>query len=166
MWGFQTMFSAAAKFVVAGVVVALLGGFLLVGPLTRPSDDRPPAVGASASAQAEPTDALTASPDPSVEVVRDDATIRSDLLPGVDLVTGEVEPGVYRVLSDGIRDLMGAKISFIDSTIVAVGMTTPFGPTVLIGSGPTLDPSVTVGDRSVQAVGAPLFRAFWLARSR
>ena len=28
-----------------------------------------------------------------------------DLLPGVDLVTEEVEPGVYRVLSDGVRDL-------------------------------------------------------------
>ncbi len=28
-----------------------------------------------------------------------------DLLPGVDLVTEEVEPGVYRVDSDGIRDL-------------------------------------------------------------
>ena len=28
-----------------------------------------------------------------------------DLLPGVDLVTEEVEPGVYRVLSDGVRNL-------------------------------------------------------------
>ena len=33
------------------------------------------------------------------------APVRSDLLPGVDLVTEEVEPGVYRVLSDGVRDL-------------------------------------------------------------
>jgi hypothetical protein len=32
-------------------------------------------------------------------------TIDADLLPGVDLVTAEVEPGVYRVLSDGVRDL-------------------------------------------------------------
>jgi hypothetical protein len=31
-----------------------------------------------------------------------------DLLPGVDLVTEEVEPGVYQVLSDGVRDLSRA----------------------------------------------------------
>ena len=30
-----------------------------------------------------------------------------DLLPGVDLVTEEVEPGVYRVVDDGLRDLSG-----------------------------------------------------------
>ncbi len=29
----------------------------------------------------------------------------TSVLPGVDLVTEEVEPGVYRVLSDGVRDL-------------------------------------------------------------
>jgi hypothetical protein len=29
----------------------------------------------------------------------------TELLPGVDLVTEEVEPGVYRVVSDGVRDL-------------------------------------------------------------
>ena len=39
-WRFQTMFSAT-KFVVAGAVVALFGGFLLAGVLTtQPSDDR------------------------------------------------------------------------------------------------------------------------------
>jgi hypothetical protein len=40
--------------------------------------------------------AVTASPSPE-----------TDLLPGVDLITEEVEPGVERVLSDGIRDLSG-----------------------------------------------------------
>jgi hypothetical protein len=74
-WRFQSMFSAT-KFVVAGAIVALFGGFLLAGMLTQPSDEQEPA-------------AVTDSPGPT------------DLLPGVDLVTEEVEPGVYRVLSDG-----------------------------------------------------------------
>ena len=100
-WRFQSMFSAT-KFVVAGAIVALFGGFLLSGVLTQqPSDDRLPAVGASASAtaQAEATDAATSEPEPTTEAVADSTT--PDLLPGVDLVTEEVEPGVYRVLGDG-----------------------------------------------------------------
>ena len=32
-------------------------------------------------------------------------TTTPDLLPGVDLVTEEVEPGVYRVLGEGVDDL-------------------------------------------------------------
>jgi len=102
---FQTMFSAT-KFVVAGVIVALFGGFLLSGVPTQPNDERLPAVGASASttAQPGPTDAVPTSPERSAETEADD-TITSDLLPGVDLLTEEVEPGVYRVLSDGHRDL-------------------------------------------------------------
>jgi hypothetical protein len=104
-WRFQSMFSAT-KFVVAGAVVALFGGFLLTGVLTQPSDDRPPVVGASASVatQAEPTDAATSEPDTTTDVDAD-RTTTPDLLPGVDLVTEEVEPGVYRVLNDGVRDL-------------------------------------------------------------
>jgi hypothetical protein len=81
-WRFQSMFSAT-KFIVAGAIVALFGGFLLAGVLTQPSEERMPA-------------AVTGSPDPT------------DLLPGVDLLTEEVEPGVYRVLSDGTdHDLAG-----------------------------------------------------------
>jgi hypothetical protein len=103
-WRFRSMFSAT-KFVVAGVIVALFGGFLLSGVLTQqPSDDRLPPVGASASAttQAEPTDAATAEPEPTGEAVADTTT---ELVPGVDLVTEEVAPGIYRVLSDGVNDL-------------------------------------------------------------
>ena len=70
---FQSMFSAT-KFVLAGAIVALFGGFLLAGVLTQPSDDQLPGVGASPS-----------------------ATI--DLLS--TLVADEVEPGVFRVVSDG-----------------------------------------------------------------
>jgi hypothetical protein len=90
-WRFQSMFSAT-KFVVAGAVVALFGGFLLSGVLTQqPSDEPLPPAAASASA--------------SPEVGVSEQSARSDLLPGVDLVTEQVEPGVYRVLSDGVRDL-------------------------------------------------------------
>ena len=91
------MFSAT-KLVVAGVIVALFGGFLLSGVLTQqPSEPLPPAAAStSASPEAVPSAGPTTAPMQSV---------RSDLLPGVDLVTEEVQPGVYRVLSDGIRDL-------------------------------------------------------------
>jgi hypothetical protein len=98
------MFSAT-KFVVVGVIVALFGAFLFSGVLTQPSEESAPAVGASASAQAEPTDAATAAPERTPEAEADSTNSTPDLLLGVDLVTKEVEPGVYRVLSDGIRDL-------------------------------------------------------------
>jgi hypothetical protein len=78
-WRLQTMFSAT-KFVVAGAIVTLFGGFLLAGLLMQPSDVRVPA-------------AVTDSPGPT------------ELLPGVDLVTEEVELGVHRVVSDGVRNL-------------------------------------------------------------
>ena len=48
----------------------------------------------------------------------------------------------------------------------AVGMTTPFGSTVLIRSGPTPDPSDDGLGRCGQALLAPPFFASWLARSR
>jgi hypothetical protein len=73
----------ATRFVVAGAIVALFGGFLLSGVLTQQlSEERVPA-------------AVTGSPVP---------TTTPDLLPGVGLITEEVEPGVYRVLSDGVRE--------------------------------------------------------------
>ena len=81
-WRVQPIFSAL-KFVVAGAIVALFGGFLLSAVLTQqPSEEQVPA-------------AVTGSPVP---------TTTPDLLPGVDLITEEVEPGVYRVLSDGVRE--------------------------------------------------------------
>jgi len=78
--------------------VALFGGFLLSGVLTQQGDEGAPAAVASASAspESETTTEATAAPENSVN---------TDILPGVDLVTEEVEAGVYRVVSDGFRDL-------------------------------------------------------------
>jgi hypothetical protein len=61
-WRFQSMFSAT-KFVVAGAIVALFGGFLLTGVLTQqPSDEPLPAVGASASASPRDLDSEAMTP--------------------------------------------------------------------------------------------------------
>ena len=98
------MFSAT-KAVVAGAIVALFGGFLLAGVLTQQSDEQMPPVGASASAQAEPTDAEPTIPDESAAASEPSSTTTANLLPGVDLVAEEVSPGIFRVLGDGRNDL-------------------------------------------------------------
>jgi len=85
------MFSAT-KFLIAGAIVALIGGYLLTGPLTQQPSDVPSAAGA------------TGSPGPATE-----------LPPGVDLVTEEIEPGVVRVISDGHRAISPTGI---DSRVV------------------------------------------------
>lgn len=93
-WMFRSTFSAT-RFVIAGAIVALLGGFLLAGVLTQPSEDRLPVVGASASAttQADPTVAATNRPEPTTTVKADRTIATLDLMPGVDLITEQVEPG-------------------------------------------------------------------------
>ena len=97
-----TMFSAL-KFVTAAVIVALFGGFLLTGVLTAPQDDEvlPAAVSASPTTEAEP-DATAAPTEPTEP---QDPSVRSDILPGVTLAVEEVEPGVFHVIDDGVRDL-------------------------------------------------------------
>ena len=78
-WRFQSMFNAT-KFVVAGAIVALFGGFLLAGVLTQPRGDEL----APAAATGSPSQITT-----------------EELLSG--MVTEEVEPGVLRVGDDAIR---------------------------------------------------------------
>ena len=84
-WG-VTMFSAL-KFVVASVIVVLFGGYLLASMLPAQHDD-----------VALPA-AVTASPAPMTT---------EELLLGMD--TEEVEPGVFRIIMDGVRDLSSADI--------------------------------------------------------
>jgi hypothetical protein len=113
-WRFQAMFSAV-RFVVAAAIVALFGGFLLVGVVTQPSDEVVPA--------AVPTSPATT----------------PDLLPGVDLVTEELEPGVFRVLSDGTDNDMG-----LGGAGVSAGTQVTAGQD---GSVWVRDPQRGVGDR-------------------
>jgi hypothetical protein len=101
-WGF-TMFSAL-KFIAAAAIVALFGGFLLVGVLTTPQgDETAPA-------------AVTESPSPATT---------DELLAG--MVTEEVERGVYRVVHDGVLDLPGAQevIAGLDGSVWVFGEQTP-----------------------------------------
>ncbi|MGD8683826.1 MAG: hypothetical protein PVG27_07750, partial [Chloroflexota bacterium] len=92
------MFSAV-KFIAAGVIVALLGGFLVAGVLTLQQDGEvpPAAVSASPTAQSELNEA-TDPPDPQPPPITTE-----ELLAG--MITEEVEPGVLRVLNDGVRDM-------------------------------------------------------------
>jgi hypothetical protein len=79
----STVFSAL-RFVAAGIIIGLFGGFLLASILSPPHADRAPA-------------AATDSPAPmTTEKLLSTA------------VTEEVEPGVVRVIDDGIRDLAAA----------------------------------------------------------
>ena len=90
---------SATKFVVAGAIVALFGGFLLSGVLTQPSDEKLPTAAAAASGSQE----VVPSARPTKAPVQ---SLNSDLLPGVDLLTVEVAPGVFQVRSDGTHDLV------------------------------------------------------------
>ena len=57
----------------------------------------------------EPSE-LSSEAESPAEPVERDTTVAPDLLPGVDLVTEEVEPGVFRVLSDGVRELSNVPV--------------------------------------------------------
>jgi hypothetical protein len=94
-----SMTFSALKFVVAGVIVALFGGFLVAGVLTTQQDGEAPPAAVTASPAAEATSDPTEAPEPSV---------RTDILPGVTLNLEQVEPGIVRVIDDGVRDLAKA----------------------------------------------------------
>ena len=85
-WRFRSMFSAT-KFVVAGAIVALFGGFLLAGVLTQPSEEQVPVFGASpsASAQAEPTADAAITPEAEPEPTSD--------MPALTTMPGTFGPG-------------------------------------------------------------------------
>ena len=104
-WRFGSILGVT-RLVAASVIVALFGGLLLGGLAMRPSGEEASAIGASASATAlsESTDAIVEKSEPPTapEAVATMAT--PELLPDVSLVTEQVEPGVFRVLSDGVRE--------------------------------------------------------------
>ena len=87
--------------------------------------------------------------------------IAPDLLPGVDLVTEEVEPGVFRVVSDGLRDLEEPwpghpteQETIVSSRNVVTGQD---GSVWLFRSNPDDDHESSVFFR----LGAPAERADW-----
>ena len=74
--------SSALKFAAAAAIVALFGGFLVSGVLTTPNDDLTAPAAVTASPSHMTTDELLSS-----------------------MVAEEVEPGVFRIVNDGYRDL-------------------------------------------------------------
>ena len=133
-WRYQSMFGAT-KFIVTGVILALAGSglFLTASQPTVPANGPDLTVSASASARVEPSE-LTATPEPRNESNGQDTD--PDLLPGVDLVTEAVSPGVFRVLSDGYRSLDGRAV-----------VASPTGDVWLLRGGP--------GDWDVLRLGEP-----------
>jgi hypothetical protein len=87
----RSVTSLVASFTIVMLVIAVV----VIGSLIQPGFDRLPGVVRSpeASVTADPTPRRTHDP---------------DLLAGATLVTEEIEPGVYRVVSDGVRDLARA----------------------------------------------------------
>ena len=127
-WRFESMFSAT-KLLVAGAIVALFGGFLLTGILTMPQEEEaaPAAVTASPTAQSEP-DEVTEPPDPQPSPMTTE-----ELLSG--MVTEEVEPGVYRVVHDGVRDLTPYLTSMMQ-TVASPGILAGDDGSVWVGTTP------------------------------
>ena len=104
-WRFQSMFSAT-KFVVAGVIVALFGGLMLSGVLTRqPSDDSAPVVGASTSALPSPAIESAIAVDPITEPSGFVTTV-------IDVAT--MEPKWLVSTSDAVWALSGRSAARID----------------------------------------------------
>jgi hypothetical protein len=97
---------SAAQLAIGGIVVAAFGGSLLTTHLAqRPAGvSAPAAVTASASPDAGSTAVPTpeATPEAPSEA---ETSVTTNVLDGVVLVTEEVEPGVLRIVNDGIRDL-------------------------------------------------------------
>ena len=158
--GGSTMFSAV-KFIAAGVIVALFGGFLLAGVLTtQEGDEMVPG-------------AVTDSPAP---------TTTDDILPGVTLTVEEVGSGVYMVIADGVRDLVPAEIvsiaagyddgiwlSLEDEFIKLGSEESHAWPTVLGPTGRDLEvgpdgtfwtiPNPSLGDGWAESTGNDVFRS-------
>jgi hypothetical protein len=116
-WRTQSMFSAT-KFVVAAVIVALFGGFLLTSVLTQQTEEAVPAVGASASPSPEATYVVTRISSNSLRggyVATDEAlwALNNGGVSRLDPETGEVT-GI--ATTDGIRWLVPT-----DDAIWAVG---------------------------------------------
>ena len=92
-----------ARFALAGVTVALFAGLLLTGTMTQRRDDEP-----LRGAVRQPRPRRHLRPSRPARPTKPPQTLvaKTDLLPGATLITEEVEPGVFRVVNDGVRDLV------------------------------------------------------------
>ena len=130
-WKVRSLFTAT-KFVLAAVVVALFGGFLLSGVLTQPRSESLPEAGASASASSAASTAaqLVATDDALWDGRRNRGTER------IDAATGEVttiptpaetalllptDDAIWALGSDGVHRIDRASLSVTDSIDVAGG---------------------------------------------
>ena len=115
----------------AGAIVALIGGLVIMALLLQPQSTLAPA-------------ATTSTPE---------ATRPNDILPGVSLTTTEVEPGVYLVTNDGVRELARTGGASEDGAIVAGldGSVWRFRP----------DSFYRLGDEQTHRWGDQLFASAW-----
>jgi hypothetical protein len=119
----------ALRFAAAGALLVLFGGFLVIGLSTVTRDEKPqPGVEASSepprSPAAEPTVSPAAAPTAIASLIAESATL-PDVLPGVALVAEKVEPGVLRIVSDGVRELSrptGLKDYDVFRSTIAAGL--------------------------------------------
>lgn len=126
--GFLPMFSAT-RYLVAGVILALFGGLLLVGlGQPRQTDLAPAVVGASPDATPATTPEVEVPPGPT-------------LLSGAELVTEEVERGVFRIIEDGVRDLEWPGGRVVEGRSVTAGL----DGTVLVAENPQGTPGCQGG---------------------
>jgi len=101
---FATLFRATGL-LVGAVIIALAGGLLFSAAQPSPVPDL---VVPTAIASATPRVTVEPSPSALATSAPTDApenTVQTDLLPGVDLEYEELSPGVFRVVSDGVREL-------------------------------------------------------------
>lgn len=140
-WRVQSLFSAT-KSVAAAAIVALFGGLLLAGVLTMPSEEQPPAVGASASPPVEPTDGPGFGPAGSFGETRRHGHHAVPLVDGRVLVVG----GYY-------WDGAVGGVRYVAAAEVWDPETATFGPAGTLGEGRDGTSTTRLPDGRVLVVG-------------
>ncbi len=156
---------SATRFVVAGAVVALLGGFLLAGVTTTPRGGALPGAGASASASPA---ALAAAPQVATDDALWDARYRTLGTARIDAATGEVtiiptpsetalllptDDAIWAFGSDGVHRVDRASLAVTDSIDVAGGPAVIADGSLWLWSLGSDDSSLVEIDLETRAIG-------------